>query len=489
MNAASDEWRIDQAIDRVVARRPAGGAGEPAAARLSPEEVLILELSRLSHVDWPADEIGDRLAARVAAATAGQPVGTRHRQPRAVGQGRPELAGGGRRRSASARWLTAAAAAAAVALVALTLQAVGGTSGHQPGAAGKATARPTPPAASRLARTPQGFRAVGAVSGNDNFLTCVTASICYISAADDSGDVAWVARTLNGGATWTAGEPLPSLSAGYSMDWNAPLSCPRPMTCYSAYGPGILETTDGFAHYRFMQVTLPGVKPSSIFAELVTCATTLHCVADVALQNNNNALIYSVNGGATWAAATAPDINGNDNGIDGLQCDPDGACIAAITGGDEADPTVSALASTDGGRSWTMSGTYADSSENETSVSCPDGRDCLVSGGWGTNLAWIHVTAGGHISIRVPPVPASWGSTVTASCATASDCFVETEAAVIEVTHDGGRSWTSIPLNMPVPGEIGSYLSCPVPAGCVVVGNTPSASNADVVLSNLHDGG
>jgi hypothetical protein len=273
------------------------------------------------------------------------------------------------------------------------------------------------------------------------------------------------------------------------MDWNAPLSCPRPMTCYSAYGPGILETTDGFAHYRFMQVTLPGVKPSSIFAELVSCATTLHCVADVALQNNNNALIYSENGGATWAAATAPDINGNDNEIDGLQCDPDGACIAAITGGDEADPTVSALASTNGGRSWTMSGTYADSSQNETSVSCPDGRDCLVSGGWGTNLAWIHVTAGGHISIRVPPVPASWGSTVTASCATASDCFVETEAAVIEVTHDGGRSWTSIPLNMPVPGEIGSYVSCPVPAGCVVVGNTPSASNADVVLSNLHDGG
>jgi hypothetical protein len=499
MHGATEEWRIDRAIDRVTARRSAVGAGgEPAAAPLSSEEALILELSRLGQVDWPADEVGDRVAARVAAAAPGQPAGTwprqaaapGQRQPRAVGRGRRGLAGGGRLRPASARWLAAGAAAAAVALVALSLQAIGGTGGHHPGALGKITGRRTPPAANTLPRTPQGFRAVGTVNGNDNFLTCVTASICYIGGAPNGGGVDDVARTLNGGATWTSGELLPSLGSNSSMDWNAPLSCPKPMTCYSAYGPGILETTDGFAHYRYLPVTLPGVEPSSIFAELVSCPTTLHCVADVALPDNDNALIYSDNGGATWAAATAPNVNGNENGIGELQCDPDGACIAAITGGEEANPTVSALASTNGGRSWTMSGTYADPGLNETSFSCPDGRDCLISGDYGTNLAWIHVTAGGQISIRVPPVPASWGSSVTASCATASDCFVETQAAVIEVTHDGGRSWTSIPLNMPDPGEIGADLSCPVPAGCIVVGNSPSAStNAVVVLSNLRDGG
>jgi hypothetical protein len=469
INGASDEWRIDQAIDCILARR---SAGAPAAARLSSEEALILELSRLGEVDWPADEIGDRLAARVAAATAGQPVGTW-------------------RRSASARWLAAGAAAAGVALVVLTLQAIGGTGGHQAGAAGKTTARRTPPAANRIAPTPHGFRAVGAVNGNDNFLTCVTASICYIGGAPDGDGVEDVTRTLNGGATWTSGELLPSLGNSYEFDWNAPLSCPRPMTCYSAYGPGILETTDGFAHYRYVPVTLPKGMPSSLYiAELVSCATTLHCVADVTLRNNNDALIYSDNGGATWGAATAPNFNANDNEISELQCDPGGACIAAITGGDVNNPTVSALASTNGGRSWAMSGTYADPGLNETSVSCPDGRDCLISGNGGTNLAWIHVTAGGQISIRVPPIPASWGSSVTASCATASDCFVETEAAVIEVTHDDGRSWTSIPLNMPVPGELGDDLSCPVPAGCIAVGNSPSEStNAVAVLSNLHAGG
>jgi hypothetical protein len=368
------------------------------------------------------------------------------------------------------------------------LPVVGGTGGHQQDAAGKATARRTAPAANRLARTPPRFRAVGTVNGNDNFLTCVTASICYIGGASDGGGIEDVARTLNGGATWTSGEPLPSLGSSYSFDWNAPLSCPGPMTCYSAYGPGIMETTDGFAHYRYVPVTLPPDMPSSLYiAELVSCATRLHCVADVTLQNNNDALIYSDNGGATWAAATAPNFNRNDNEIGELQCDPGGACIAAISGGDETNPTVSALASTNGGRSWTMSGTFADPGLQEWSVSCPDGRDCLFSGA-GTDLAWIHVTAGGHISIRVQPFPAGWDTGVTASCATASDCFVETEAPAIEATRDGGRTWTSIPLNMPEPGEIGDYLSCPVPAGCLVVGNSASASNAVVVLSNLHDG-
>jgi hypothetical protein len=500
MNRASDEWRIDQAIDRVIASRSGGGGvGEPAGPRLSSEEALILELSRLSQVDWPADEIGDRLATRVAAATAGQPVDTGHRQPpaadrqrrpRAVGRGRRELAEGGRRRSASARWLTAGAAAAAVALVALTLQGIGSTSGHEPGPAGKTAGRRTRPAASRLARTPPGFRAVGAVNASDEFLTCVTASICYIDAGNDSASGMDVARTLNGGATWTSGESLPT--PPYAMDWEASFSCPRPMTCYSAYAQGILETTDGFAHYRYVQVTLPGVEPGSIQPELISCVTTLHCVADVADQNNDNVMIYSENGGATWTAAAAPNFSGNDNGIDELQCDPDGACVAAITGGDANNQTVSALASSNGGRSWTMSGTYADPGLQTTtgSASCPDGRDCVVFGD-GTYLAWIHVTAGGQIGIRVLPVPASWvGVGDTASCATASDCFVDTDTAVIEATTDGGRSWTAIPLNFPDPGDNAQYVSCPVPAGCIVTGDNASESaNTVFVLSNLPDRG
>jgi hypothetical protein len=510
LNSPSRDVRVDLAIDEVIARRPAGSPGdstsrltarsEPDAAGPGSDEYLILRLAELGEIDWPPDEVGDRVTAAVAASVPGPAVaavgGRRHRSR-------------ARRRPARQSWLAAAGVAAAVALIAVTVQVAGGRHGPASDAAARQRARPAPPAAKThhptpawltamtIVSRPGALAAVGAVEQDENFLTCVTPAVCYIVGSTDGGKFADVARSLDGGAKWASGEALPALPGSASFQWNAPLSCPRPQTCYSAFGPGLLETTDGFAHYRYVLVTLPPGTPSQLgTADDVSCPTTRHCVADVTLDDNSQVLIYSDDGGLSWASATAPGFA--DFAVGQLLCDRAGACVAALDGGDEQNPTVAALASTDGGRSWTMSGTYADPGSQQVTFSCGDARNCLISGSDGPNdLAWIHVTAGGRIVIRVRPVPSGWATPAidAGSCATGSDCFVVTDGSyndsyhgtMIEATRDDGLTWTAAPLYVPNQSETAVYLSCPVPAGCVAVAQNPLQPNSDTwaVLSDL----
>ncbi len=345
------------------------------------------------------------------------------------------------------------------------------------------------------------LHAVGAVADSDNFLTCVSRSVCYIEGSADGGKLPDVARSLNGGATWKAGEALPGLAGNSASDWNAQLSCPKALTCFSAFGKGLLETTDGFARYTFRPITRQAGLPAELaVADAASCPTTRHCVADVTLTNNSQAFIYSDDGGLTWAAARAPRFGVNNNIVGQVRCDRRGACIAAVTGGDEENPTVSALASANGGRSWTRSPTRTDPGLQTWTASCGSARSCLISGGNGTtNLAWLHVTASGGFSIRVRPIPARWATPTleTGSCATGSDCYVETGGSsagsyfgpMIETTNNEGLTWTSSPMYPPDQSEIAIYLSCPVPGGCIAVaGDSTEQSSTWIVLSNLRNG-
>lgn len=496
LNDTNEDLRIDQLIDSAVARR------DPALTGVSPDEALILRLAHLDEVDWPAEEAGERIAASVAVAAhpaaqwqqhAGRGMGVRHL------------------RSRRSRWLIAGtSAAAAAALVALALTAAHpNTAGHAN--ASKNVTRPkvpvtkTPTAAltaMMIVAPPGALHAVGMISDGDNFLTCVSPSACYIEGSSDNGLHPDVARSLNGGATWKAGEPLPTRPASAATDWNAELSCPKPLTCFSAFGTGLLKTTDGFARYTFRPITAPaGLAGKLLRADAVSCPTTRHCVADITLTDNSQTFIYSDDGGISWTAASAPNFGVNNNVVGQVRCDRSGACIAAITGGDEETPTVSALASADGGKSWTMSATYTDPDLQTWTASCGSAQSCLISGGTFTDhLAWLQVTASGAFHIRVNPIPPSWAtpSLETGTCATGRDCYVETAGSSagnysgpkIETTNDAGRTWTSSPLYPPDQSDIGIYLSCPVPGGCMAIAGDPTKqSNSWVVLSNLRNAG
>jgi hypothetical protein len=547
---------IDDVTTRRQSGRTSGptsalpGAG-PAATPLSSDEALIVQLSRLDGIDWLADEIGDRIAMSVAAAArqhaAPAPAPARehvasapahqHAGPAPAPAGSAAAAGPAsalmpaaatpdRRQLAAAqpprsprpqrshiqrrtRWFAAAAVAAAIAVILGAIQLTGGshatgghTAGHitparksAPGTHPK-TKDNGPTHASLTAMTivtrTRVLQAVGVVAYGNIFLTCVTRSICYVEGSHDNDKRFDLARTVNGGVTWTAGEELPK----FSFQWDAALSCPTPQKCFSGFGTELLVTTDGFAHYRLQPVTLPPGMTGRLYAVgQVSCPTMRHCVANVTMTNSTQALIYSGNGGLTWAEARTPNFGRNGNYVGQIRCARDGACIAAIMGGDAEYATVTVLSSSDGGRSWIMSAAHAIPSLPTWTISCGDARNCLIGGGDYNDLVWMHVTDSGRTSIRIEAFPKRWATTgVTVSCATGLDCFVETDgslvtsypAAMIESTRDGGLTWTSTPMAPSAQQDIAAFLSCPVPAGCIGVANDPTSShNTWVVLSNL----
>lgn len=525
MDSTSRELRIDQAIDALIARRHAGaGAGGPLnAPRPARDEDLLTGLSRLAEAEWPADEAGDRITAAVALAVAagqqdagkqgraavsvpGQPQGP---APAPPGHGalRPGLrAGTGYLRSSRSRWIGVAAVAAAAALVAGLVQLAGGPHGAaRPAAAAVPSSGPPAPAAQQpahrglpvarirsshpvtlAAMTVVGQRgnlnAIGGVSNGDSNITCVTRSVCYIVAGlgRDGHDIA---RSEDGGATWTSGAALPR---GL---FSSPPSCSTPVRCLLPFGSAMIETSDGFASFSVHPLGVAGP------AQAVSCPTPSHCVA-VADLTKRQGFLTSDDGGLTWAmAARSPRIG--LGAVMQLRCDQRGACIAAVSAGDEEAPTVAALHSADGGRTWAISSLRAVPDWTEGAAVCGDGRNCIITAG-GDWFAWLHVSAGGHVRIRVEKFPKSWPAVgVAVSCPAGRICFLETADAVgasasdatLEKTTDGGRTWQSLgtPMAPAFPHVEAAFLSCPAAAGCVAIAQNPArAQQTWIVLSNLH---
>ena len=532
-NHAGDALRVDLLIDKIIASRRAGDtgdtAGAPGGARLSPDEALIYELSQLGEIDLPSDAVGERIAMNVMAAA------DPHAAPVPVPEAalpvwQPGRQHGARRRLRSRRagWLAAGAAAVAVAVALAATFLIGGAhagSGNLagPGAPGHKRTPPisssrhrplTQPSLTAMAMvgSAKALQAVGGVSNGSNFLTCLTRSVCYILP---QGNNAGMARTTNGGATWSTGDPLPwpnikactpkgsshSCSDPNVWTFNMDLSCPEALKCFQPFGRNLLETSDGFAHSRLQPVNV--LKGTDNFLEWVSCPTGQRCAA----ATTASTFIYSDDGGRSWAAAGGPAVSPGDT-IIGLRCDPGGACMAAVIGGSESAPTVAALSSTDGGRSWSMSAAdQVPPAQQQWTISCGDGQNCLV-GFNNRALAWIHATRSGAVSIHVEAYPKSWpalnlGEAV--SCATGRVCFLETaeqdtfsySKVTIEETRNGGRTWSSLgtPMDPADPGIVAAFLSCPVAAGCVGVANAdPFPSNPTtmpkwVVLSNLNHSG
>jgi hypothetical protein len=466
--------RVDAMIDYVAGSRVSTSAPDGHAQ----EAELVAQLASLSQVEWPADEVGDRITRTVAAALAP------NRMPR------------------RSRLIAVAAVAAAAALVAGAVQLSLGSHGRvtSTGRAGAVARRPTPssPASTAPARSPDSLtammivsrpgalRSVGVIGSNNDWLTCVTRTVCYIQGySRHFKNRPIFARTENGGMTWTAGAPLPVLPPG-NDEWNADLSCPTALTCFSGYGSGLIETSDGFAHYTFVPVTSPGN-----WVNLVSCTTTSDCAAMVSTSSGAQMFLYTRDGGGSWNTASSPTLPGTVGQVMQLRCDGNGACIALVLGGNEENGKAGALASTDGGQTWTpLSKFFSEGTEQVARFSCGNGRNCLI-GGNNRMLAWIHVSPAGHISIRGDSFPHSWrGVGEDISCVAGRDCFVETTEViggqdytdnVIEMTRDGGLTWE------PIMNPLGStFLSCPVRAGCIAV--APKNDTTLVVLSNLRRG-
>ena len=130
--------------------------------------------------------------------------------------------------------------------------------------------------------------------------------------------------------------------------------------------------------------------------------------------------------------------------------------------------------SANGGGTWTsMNG--AASGLVLSAISCGDVEHCVASG-WNTNAALYTTDSGTHWHSVVLPTPGNGVSAV--SCVDALHCFVAPGSDHVDMTSDGGATWTtSPPLSLPLPPN--QYfrtdvqlrsMTCPSHHECLVMG-------------------
>lgn len=220
-------------------------------------------------------------------------------------------------------------------------------------------------------------------------LACTSATVCSAGGLLGPGDPtatgapAAVLTSEDGGGEWHA-QPLPPAVATVTD-----LACGPGGHCVgSGLGPptagsrGVPIAVAGTAGSWSVEDLLPQVATAE--PNGLACPTTRSCVlvgADTAGQSPTAAALFSDDAGATWTAAELPPGLAD---VRAVSCADAQHCLAvgARTAGTGLKPygPSEALATSDGGRTWSVAGNLGTQSLTLASVSCTSVEDCWAAG-------------------------------------------------------------------------------------------------------------
>ena len=341
--------------------------------------------------------------------------------------------------------------------------------------AGRATSGVLPPAA--VARTTNGGASwssvkMGPENANLTSIACASTSVC--EAAGVSGPDAIAFRTADGGLTWEP-ETLPD-SAG---DIDA-LACPSVSVCYAVFNTHLGDiysafvTSDGGASWRSTQLSgfNMGVHEVSAIAcpSVSTCVTAGNSEGPGDGKGDFGFTFKTSNGGRTWHRSAVRIYRGEPAAI---ACVSDLAC--EMVGYSSLNQGGAAVRTTDGGATWQRTLLPAPIGELDA-VACASASSCASVGGTVSGSGAVVVaTTNGGVSWESGRLPVGTGQPNGIGCATAASCTVvgfgaSYSGAIGIVT---ANTWKTSVMSKP-PVFVSDLLgvSCPSPSVCYTVGES-----------------
>lgn len=330
-----------------------------------------------------------------------------------------------------------------------------------------------------------GVEASHALSADPGSTTTTTTTDGSTTATTTGGGASSTTSTVTSGPTQTQAPALPT--PGGAMpghgSFNA-VTCTSTSDCLAvgadSSGAAVVATTSNIGSSWSNQSVPSGIGP----LDAVSCGDSQHCVAV-----GQGAIITSTDGGSSWTQSTVPTQNTT---LLGVSCASATLCLASGVVPEVGEPLAGQLIiSTDGGSTWTAA-TMPPATHGLSGIACPTATFCVAVGDS------IDVSNDGGMTWTPRAVTGTVGpgSLRSVACASATQCVAvganvdgmqdPTVPGLAIVTSDGGATWQA--QSMPTSTSAIDQITCVGGSQCLA-GGFSDASGGTAAFASSGDGG